>query len=89
MISLEFCPCGGLASETIEWTLNATAAAIQNVRVDHCCPYVLVAEQFLDRTDAPDAARWLVRCRYARTAAGKEPSTIEDITGERLMIERY
>ena len=54
VISLEFYPSEAARSETVEWALNATAATIQNVRVNHRCPDVLVAEQFLDGPDVVD-----------------------------------
>ena len=44
VILLEFYPSEGARSETVEWALNAVPATIQNVRVDHRCPDVLVAE---------------------------------------------
>ena len=38
-------------SSSVEWALNASATTIQDVRVNHRCPDVPVAEQFLDGSD--------------------------------------
>ncbi len=51
-ISLVFYLGEGTVLEPVEWTLNATTAAIQNMGVDHCCAYVLVAQQLMHRADA-------------------------------------
>ena len=37
-------PSEGARSETVEWALNVVPATIQDARVDHRCPDVLVAE---------------------------------------------
>ncbi len=50
-ISLLFYLGEGAASKAVKRALNATTAPIQNMGVDHCCAYVLVAQQFLHGAD--------------------------------------
>ena len=45
-MSTSFCTCS-----SIEWAHHAERAAVHDVRVDHCRPHVLVAEQRLDRAN--------------------------------------
>ena len=66
MITLEFYPSEGARSETVEWALNATAATIQNMRVNHRCPDVLVAEQFLYGPDVVSRGQQVSRERMAK-----------------------
>ncbi len=44
--------------EPVEWTLNATTAAIQNMGVDRCA-YVLLPQQLLHRANGPTGAEAL------------------------------
>lgn len=52
--------------DLLEWALNATAATIQNMRVNHRCPDVLVAEQFLYGPDVVSRGQQVSRERMAK-----------------------
>ena len=66
MILLKSYPREVATSETVEWALDATAATIQDVRVNHRCPDVLVAEQFLDGPNVVSRRKQVRRERMAK-----------------------
>ena len=56
----------GTGGQAVNWAADSSSAPVQNVGVDHGCPRVLVAEEFLDGTDVV-AVRKHVGGEVART----------------------
>ena len=65
VISLLFYLVEGAASKAVERALNATTAPIQDLSVNHCCAYVPVGQQFLNRANVV-AVDQHVRCERMR-----------------------